>query len=171
MDPFGDDDIALLLRLKRYEQPPSDYFQDFLSEFRRRQRDELLRQPLWRICFERAEGFALRLNVRPLPSAGMAVVVACAAIILIRLYQQTDATELAVQESPVPPTPWNSEEQFDFGPPVFVPKFDMQPTFRHRSRHLPLLPADLPADSLRSDEFVPLELEWESLDEQSLLER
>ena len=46
MDPFDDDDIALLLRLKRYEQPPPDYFENFLSEFRRRQRDEFLRQPV-----------------------------------------------------------------------------------------------------------------------------
>jgi hypothetical protein len=64
MDPFGEDDIALLLRLKRYEQPPPAYFENFLSEFRRRQRDEL-RQPVWRICFERAHGFALRHNARP----------------------------------------------------------------------------------------------------------
>jgi len=52
--PFGDDDIAQLLRLKRYEQPPASYYENFLSKFRRRQRDELLGQPLWRICFERA---------------------------------------------------------------------------------------------------------------------
>jgi cytochrome c553 len=47
MDSFGNDEIARLLRLKRYEQPPADYFENFLSEFRRRQRDELLRQPPW----------------------------------------------------------------------------------------------------------------------------
>ena len=29
----------------------------------------------------------------------------------------------------------------------------------------------LPADPLRSDEFVPLKLEWESLDDQPLLEK
>jgi hypothetical protein len=69
MYSFDDDEITLLLQLKRYEQPPPDYFETFLCEFRRRQRDELLRQPLWRICFERAEGFAPRFNVRPLPSA------------------------------------------------------------------------------------------------------
>jgi hypothetical protein len=76
MDPFGDDDIARLLRLKRYEQPPPAYFENFLSEFRRRQRDELLRQPVWRICFERAHGFALRHNVRPYP-AGVAGGTSC----------------------------------------------------------------------------------------------
>jgi hypothetical protein len=27
MDPIGDDDIAQLLRLKRYEQPPASYYE------------------------------------------------------------------------------------------------------------------------------------------------
>jgi hypothetical protein len=99
MDPIGDD-IVLLLRLKRDEQPPA-YFENFLHEFRRRQRDELLRQPVWRICFERARGFALQHNVRPYP-AGIAVVVACTAVISIRIYQQPDTTQFAVQSSSVP---------------------------------------------------------------------
>ena len=49
MDEFNDNEIARLLRLKRYEQPPPGYFENFLHEFHRRQRDEILRQPLWRI--------------------------------------------------------------------------------------------------------------------------
>src|SRR6266511_189768 len=102
MDSLSQDRIARLLRLKRYELPPPDYFENFLQEFRRRQRDELFRQPLWRICFERAKGFALLLNVRSLAPAGLAVMVVCAAIFSIRLYQQPDTTQLAVQSSPVP---------------------------------------------------------------------
>ena len=83
MDPFGDDDMAQLLRLKRYDQPPASYYENFLSEFRRQQRDELLRQPVWRICFERAHGFALRHNVRslaPYPAA-IAAVLVCGAVV------------------------------------------------------------------------------------------
>ena len=95
-----DDEIAQLLRLKRYEQPPASYYENFLSEFHRRQRDELLRQPVWRICFERAQGFAIRQNVRPYP-AGVAVVVACAAVISIRIYQQPEHVQVAVDSSPV----------------------------------------------------------------------
>src|SRR5213076_1122485 len=56
MDEFDDNEIARLLRLKRYEQPPPGYFENFLHEFHRRQRDEMVRQPLWRICLERAHG-------------------------------------------------------------------------------------------------------------------
>jgi hypothetical protein len=159
MDPFGDDDIAQLLQLKRYEQPPASYYENFLSEFRRRQRDELLRQPVWRICFERAHGFALRHNVRPYP-AGVAVVVACAAVISITIYQQPDTTQFAVQSSPVPTRSPNTEKELDFAPPVLIPTFPA-------SRDIPLLPADL----LRSDEFAPFTLEWESLDDQPLLEK
>jgi hypothetical protein len=54
-------DIQKLIRLKRYEQPPEDYFDDFLLEFQRRQRSEMLQRPLWQIAWERAnlwlEGF------------------------------------------------------------------------------------------------------------------
>jgi hypothetical protein len=159
MDSFGNDEIARLLRLKRCEQPPASYYENFLSEFRRRQRDELLRQPVWRLCFERAHGFALRHNVRPYP-AGVAVVVACAAVISITIYQQPDTTQFAVQSSPVPTRSPNTEKELDFAPPVLIPTFPA-------SRNIPLLSADL----LRSDEFVPRKLEWEALDDQPLLEK
>ena len=56
MDPFGNDEIARLLRAKRYEQPPLPILRISVHEFRRRQRDELLRQPVWRICFDRTQG-------------------------------------------------------------------------------------------------------------------
>ena len=103
MDSFGDDAIRRLLRLKRYEQPPPDYFENFRHQFRRRQRrDELRREPLWSICVDRARDFVFRRNVRPLVSPGIAAVVACAAVISMKLYQQPDATQLAVQGSAVP---------------------------------------------------------------------
>ena len=50
-------DIAKLLRLKRHEQPPPQYFGNFLTEFQKRQRSELLRQPLWRIAWDRFQAF------------------------------------------------------------------------------------------------------------------
>ena len=60
---FHENDIGKLLRLKKFEQPPPGYFDNFLHEFHRRQRDELLRQPLWLISFHRAQDFMFRLNV------------------------------------------------------------------------------------------------------------
>jgi len=47
------DEITRLLRLKRFEQPPPEYFQDFLHEFKHRQRSQLLREPAWRIAWDR----------------------------------------------------------------------------------------------------------------------
>jgi hypothetical protein len=89
MDEFNDNEIAKLLRLKRYEQPPPGYFENFLHEFHRRQRDELLRQPLWRICLDRAHDFMLGLNLPALTShpAAVAAALVCAAVISLKLYQ------------------------------------------------------------------------------------
>src|SRR5947208_1162038 len=77
MDPSVDDHIAHLLRLKRYELPPRDYFEDFLHEFRRRQRehDELLRQPRWRrIWFERGRYSVFWHSLWPLAYTGAVMV-------------------------------------------------------------------------------------------------
>lgn len=153
MDPCGNDEIRRLLRLKRYEQPPPDYFENFLHEFRRRRRDELVRQSIWRICFKHAEGFALQFNIRSLASAGVvALVVACAAVVSIKLYQQPDTTQLAVQGSPIPSTPSNTENELHVAPPVFNPTFHMQRTLFPDSRDVAVL-------SIDSDQFVPLKLE------------
>jgi hypothetical protein len=169
MDPFGNDEIARLLRLKRYERPPPDYFENFLHEFHRRQRerDELVRQPAWRICFERAQGFAVRCNVHSLASyaTGIAAAVACAAVMSIRIYQQPEHVQVAVESSPVPSTPpANAEREFNLAPPAVPRTFSVEPNFLPGSRDVRLLPDDL----LRSDEVVPLKLESESLDDQPL---
>ena len=68
MDEFDDNEIGRLLRLKRYEQPPPGYFENFLHEFHRRQRDELLGNRSGGLLLGRAQDFMLRLNVpRSLP--------------------------------------------------------------------------------------------------------
>jgi hypothetical protein len=127
MDSSSDDQIARLLRLKRYEQPPPGYFENFLHEFRqRRKRDELVR-PRWRMWFECVRNFALRPDVRPWVTATATAVVACAAVISNTTKQYPDTTQAAVQNSPVPSTPTATQQQFDFPPPAFTPSLDMQP--------------------------------------------
>lgn len=47
--------LQALLRLKRYEQPPPGYFDDLLSNIQKRQREEMLRRPAWRLAIERVK--------------------------------------------------------------------------------------------------------------------
>ena len=115
MDNFDDSEIGKLLRLKRYEQPPPGYFEDFLHEFHRRQRDELLRQPIWRIALQRAQDFMFRLNVPALSSGPVAVaaVLVCAAVISLKVYEAPRAPSVAMQSeaaaiaAPVRPASWS----------------------------------------------------------------
>ena len=119
MDEFNDNEIARLLRLKRYEQPPPGYFENFLHEFHRRQRDELLRQPLWRICLERAQNFMSQLDMRSLASypTAVAAVLVCAAIFLLKIYQQPETARVATQSPLTLSMPLNAEEEWNLASP------------------------------------------------------
>jgi hypothetical protein len=110
MDEFNDNEIGRLLRLKKFEQPPPGYFENFLHEFHRRQRDELLRQPLWKIAVERAQDFMLRLNVARLASYPVAAAAAlvCAAVFSLKIYQTPQAPTVAQIQSTAPvQSDWN----------------------------------------------------------------
>lgn len=56
--------ISKLLRLKRYEQPPPEYFENFLAEFQLRQRAEVIHRPFWKIAWDRLTPY---LTVPPIP--------------------------------------------------------------------------------------------------------
>jgi len=59
--------VSKLLRMKRHEQPPPEYFENFLREFQERQRAEMLRRPVWRIALERIQAHFDDLIVFPAP--------------------------------------------------------------------------------------------------------
>ena len=98
--------------MKRYEQPPPGYFENFLHEFHRRQRDELLRQPLWRICLERAQNLMSQLDMRSLASypTAVAAVLVCAAIFSLKVSQQPETARVATQSPLTLSMPVNAEE-------------------------------------------------------------
>jgi hypothetical protein len=93
MNQFDEKDIATLLRLKRHEQPPPGYFDNFLHEFHRRQRAELLKQPLWRIALQRANDFVFQFDARSLTSypVAAAAVLVCAAVLSFNVTQRQDS--------------------------------------------------------------------------------
>jgi hypothetical protein len=99
MDPLSEEQIGQLLRLKKYEQPPPGYFEGFLHEFHRRQRDELLKEPVWRIALQRTQDFLFRLNIPGIasyPALATALVV-CAAVISLKVYQTPETVNVAAQ--------------------------------------------------------------------------
>lgn len=99
MDELNDNEIGKLLRLKKFEQPPAEYFENFLHEFHRRQRDELLREPVWRIAVQRAQDFMFRINVPALGSypVALAAVLVCAAVLSLKVYQTPEPTVVAME--------------------------------------------------------------------------
>jgi len=126
MDEFNDNEITKLLRLKKYEQPPAGYFENFLHEFHRRQRDELLRQPLWRICLDRTRDFALSFNLSTLTSypAAVTAVLVCAAILTLRIYQTPAPATVAAQNRPVLAVPANADDEWTLASPVATRVFN-----------------------------------------------
>ena len=73
-----------IIKLKRYEQPPDGYYEDFLREFHRRQRAELLKPSISTLIMERLSGLIPELRVPALAFAGAAVVALIASIAIIR---------------------------------------------------------------------------------------
>jgi hypothetical protein len=142
MDPLNEDQIGKLLRLKKYEQPPPGYFDNFLHEFHRRQRDELLREPLWRISLQRAQDFLFRLNLPGLTSypAMATALLICAAVVSLKVYQTPEGVNVAAQNrtpviatTTVPDSAWslsNPVTTRDLGPSLVRTVKDSSKTHR-----------------------------------------
>ncbi|CAN5319841.1 hypothetical protein BH09VER1_BH09VER1_37180 [soil metagenome] len=90
-------DISKLLRLKRYEQPPPGYFDDFLHEFRRRQRAELLKQPMWQELWGRIMSMAPTFRV---PQMAYATIVACAIAASVMIMERPVASTMTASAKP-----------------------------------------------------------------------
>lgn len=91
-------DIQKLLRLKRYEQPPAGHTEQFLHEFQRRQRSELLQRSSWKIGLERLQVYLRECGIGNLAyagaTAGLLVFAASTALKLV------DKPNVAVRPAP-----------------------------------------------------------------------
>ena len=148
MDEFDNNEIGRLLRLKKYEQPPPGYFENFLHEFHRRQRDELLRQPLWKIALGRAQDFMMSLNVARIASYPVAVtaVLLCAAVFSLKIYQTAPAPNVA-HLSPAVPAQHVAEDSWSLATPVSTRITGSQPR-THLSTHRTATPPRYVLDSM-----------------------
>ena len=73
-----------VIRLKRYEQPPEGYFEDFLREFHHRQRAELLRPSLSTLIWERICGILPDVRVPAMAYAGATAVAVLAGAVILK---------------------------------------------------------------------------------------
>jgi hypothetical protein len=149
MDEFDDNEIGRLLRLKKYEQPPPGYFENFLHEFHRRQRDELLRQPLWKIAVGRAQDFMMSLNVARLASYPVAAtaVLLCAAVISLKIYQTPPSPNIAAHIAPIVPAQSATDGGWSLAAPVSTRITVTQPR-SHLSTHRTATPPRYVLDSM-----------------------
>jgi hypothetical protein len=75
--------VSNLLRLKRYEQPPPGYFDDFLREFQRRQRVTALHRSPWAAFWARVSSIAPTFRVPQFAYAAILVLAAGASTLII----------------------------------------------------------------------------------------
>lgn len=95
-------DIQKLIRLKRYEQPPEDYFEDFLLEFQRRQRTEMIQRPVWQIAWERANLWLEGFRVPALAYAGIFAVALGVTGLMVSSPNSPSAGSVAVNSAAAP---------------------------------------------------------------------
>lgn len=96
-------DVHRLLRLKRYEHPTPDYFERFLDEFQERQRAELLRQPTWKLLWERVLNAFPDFHVPRLAYAGVGVAaVVLSTFIMVSQQEETSSGAMLALSDPRP---------------------------------------------------------------------
>lgn len=103
-----EEQLTALLRLKRYEQPPAGYYDTLLRDVQRRQREDALRQPAWRVAWERFGTFFSEHSMGHGTYAGAMALVLVAGVTAIGLLtpslerQQGSGLSGPLADNPVP---------------------------------------------------------------------
>src|SRR5580698_763263 len=87
-----EEQLSALLRIKRFEQPPPQYFDRLLQDIHGRQRAELLRRPLWKIAAERVQTFFSEHSMGHLSYAGALATVLIVGVAAIGLLTSGGST-------------------------------------------------------------------------------
>ena len=100
-----EEQLTALLRIKRFEQPPPQYFDRLLENVHRRQREELLQRPLWRIAVERVQTFFSEHSMGNVSYAGAmaAALVVGAGAIAVMTPGEIEKRSYAVDPTPAQP--------------------------------------------------------------------
>ena len=97
-----EEQLTALLRIKRFEQPPPQYFDRLVENIHRRQREELLRRSLWRIAVERVQTFFSEHSMGNVSYAGAmaAALVVGAGAIAVMLPGEIEQRSFAAASTP-----------------------------------------------------------------------
>ncbi len=133
---MDNNDISKLLRLKRYEQPPEDYFENFLAEFQLRQRAEVIHRPFYRIAWDRLCHLLAPPNIPRLAMAGsFAVAVIASTSVLTWSDAETEefapstAASLAQKATAEAKQPSNASSQVQYVLPAEVVTYASRRSF------------------------------------------
>lgn len=116
-----EENLQKLLRLKRYEQPPPGYFEDFLHEFQCRQRAEVIRRPLWVIAWDRLTSIAPTFHVPQMAYASIAAVAIAASGVILARPGGHRAPAMAARTQPFSLSPSNPVTIGETLPVAFTP--------------------------------------------------
>jgi hypothetical protein len=96
---MDNDNISKLLRLKRYEQPPGEYFENFLAEFQLRQRAEVIHRPFFQIAWDRLCHLLAPPNIPRLAMAGSFAVAVIASVSVVN-WSDSETESLSPSSQP-----------------------------------------------------------------------
>ncbi|MEM7144025.1 MAG: hypothetical protein AAF591_02750 [Verrucomicrobiota bacterium] len=101
------EEVERLMRLKKYEQPREGYFEDFVDEFQRRQRSELLSRSSRSLFFERLGTYASGFSKQTwFAGAGAGLAYACVMAYLMISPGEEPTPEVSYESGAQPVDLW-----------------------------------------------------------------